>query len=98
MLPVSDDEQQRKQMLQVPVESAVLAEFAYQLFLAVFSRPRFSERQGKSSVLVNSGRWINELRAIGKTTFARLFIGIDRGEIVSRSGHGDGDRYRAKTL
>lgn len=98
MLPVSDDEQQRKQMLEVPVESAVLAEFAYQLFLAVFSRPRFSEWQGENSVLVNSGSWINELRAIGKTTFARLFIGIDRGEIVSRSGHGDGDRYRAKTL
>lgn len=49
-------------------------------------------------MLVNSGSWINELRAIGKTTFARLFIGIDRGGIVSRSGNGDGDRYRAKTL
>lgn len=56
-------------------------------------------QSGKERVLVNSGSWINELRAIGKTTFARLFIGIDRGEIVSRSGrHGDGDRYRAKTL
>lgn len=49
-------------------------------------------------MLVNSGSWINELRAIGKTKCARLFIGIDRGEVASRSGHGDGDRYRAKTL